>query len=109
MRPATSVTNNVPVIQLQLPVVEGVASKIERILQRCGDRVKQGSVYFDEAGEAAARRIAEADRRPPGGDRGGLAGPPTGVRQGREAAIEALLSRHGAKVTPPISLSLIKK
>lgn len=49
--------------QLQLPIVEGVASKIDRILARCGDRVKRGSVYFDEKGEAEAKAIAARDAR----------------------------------------------
>jgi hypothetical protein len=47
--------------QLQLPIVTGVASKLEAILQRCSDRVRVGSVYFDEANEQRARAIAAAD------------------------------------------------
>jgi hypothetical protein len=48
--------------QLQLPIVTGVASKLEAILQRCGDRVKTGSIYFDQAGEAHARHVAQRDQ-----------------------------------------------
>ena len=48
--------------QLQLPIVEGVAAKLEAILQRCGDRVKVGSVLFDATGEAHAQSVAAHDR-----------------------------------------------
>lgn len=50
--------------QLSLPIVEGIASKLEAILQRC-DKVKLGSSLFDARGQAAARRIAAADAQTP--------------------------------------------
>jgi hypothetical protein len=50
--------------QLELPIVEGVASKLEAILQRC-DKVKRGSSLFDAKGEAAANLIAAAAVPPP--------------------------------------------
>ena len=43
--------------QLQLPITEGVASKIERIMARCNGVVKTGSAYFDEFNEKQARVV----------------------------------------------------
>jgi hypothetical protein len=51
-------------VQTLLSPFEGVASRIDRILNRCGDRVKTGSVLFDERGEQHARQVAHRDLKP---------------------------------------------
>ena len=54
--------------QLQLPIVEGVAAKLDRILAKV-EGVRRGAAItrptqFNAAGERHANRIAQQDRNP---------------------------------------------